>query len=90
MMTNVLLLPIAVAAFLALSAAMPRHQIALFSRKLSEPESRRARICGWTLLIAMAAAAAAKFGIGRGILVVAGYATIGAGIAVGLQTWRSR
>lgn len=88
MTANILML-LFTAAFLALSASMPRHQVALFGRKLSETEIRRARFGGWVLLIALFAIALTLFGIGRGVLVFAGYATLGAGIAVGLQCLRS-
>lgn len=90
MTANILMSVVAASAFLALSAAMPRHQVALFGRKLSRPENRRARLGGWALLVALLAVALSLSGIGRGILVFAGYATLGAGIAVGLQCWRGR
>jgi hypothetical protein len=90
MTANILLLLVAVAAFLALSAAMPRHQAVLLGRKLSRTESHRARFGGWALLAALFAIAVTLFGGGRGVLVFAGYATLGAAIAVGLQCWRGR
>lgn len=90
MTANILMSLVAAAAFLALSAAMPRHQAALFGRKLSRIESRRARFGGWALLAVLLAIALSLGGIGRSVLVFAGYATLGAGIAVGLQCWRGR
>lgn len=89
-MANILMSLIAAVAFLGLSAAMPRHQTALFHRKLSKAENRRARFGGWALLIALLAIASHRFGFGRGLLVFAGYATLGAAIVVGFQCWRSR
>lgn len=90
MTANILMSLIAAAAFSSLSAAMPRHQAALFGRKLSTTENHRARCGGWALLVALFAIALSLGGIGRGVLIFAGYATLGAGIAVGLQCWRGR
>ena len=89
-MTPILMLAVSTAAFLALSAAMPRHQTDLFRRKLSKPESRRARWGGWILLAALLALAIIPFGVGRGLPMFAGYATSGAGMAVALQCWCGR
>ncbi len=90
MVANILMSLIAAAAFLVLSAAMPRHQAALFGQKLSKTENRRARFGGWVLLAALFTIAVNLVGIGRGVLIFAGYSTLGAAVAVALQCWRGR
>ena len=81
-MAHPALLLLALGAFLALCAGLPRHQQALFRRKLEPGATRALRITGWTLLACAFALAWAVFGFGRGAVLTAGYATLGALTAV--------
>lgn len=87
-MIHVLLLLLALAAFQALCAGLPRHQQALFRRKLDAPATRGLRVAGWVLLVALYACAWAAYGFGRGTVLTAGYATVGALAAVAVLNRR--
>jgi hypothetical protein len=77
-MPQLLVLALAIGAFLALCAGMPRHQQALLGSKLNERATRRLRFLGWVLLACAFALAWSLFGFGRGTMIMAGCATIGA------------
>lgn len=81
-MVHPVLLLLALGAFLALCAGLPRHQQALFRRKLEPGATRALRIAGWALLAGNFALAWGVFGFGRGMVLTAGYATLGALAAV--------
>lgn len=81
-MMHVALLMLAMAAFLALCAGLPRHQPAMFKRKLQPRASRALRLAGWGLLAGLFALAWQAFGLGRAMVATAGYATVGALVAV--------
>ena len=81
-MTHLALLMLAMAGFLALCAGLPRHQPAMFKRKLHPHASRALRLAGWGLLAGLFALAWQAFGLGRAMVVTAGYATVGAFTAV--------
>ncbi len=81
-MTHLALLMLAMAGFLALCAGLPRHQPAMVKRKLQPRASRAMRLVGWSLLAGLFALAWQAFGFGRAMVVTAGYATVGALVAV--------
>lgn len=86
MMLHLILLPLASAGFVSLCAGLPRYQSSLLNRKLSPKATRFLRLAGWLLLAGMVAIAIMGFGAGRGLVLSAGYATIGAVSAVTLTS----
>lgn len=77
------------AAFLALAAAMKRHQRDLLGRTLPAPQARLARIAGWVLLVAAWALEAATVGPAIGTLAWIGETSLGAWLTIATINWRS-
>jgi hypothetical protein len=88
-MSHIALLAAAAIAFFLLCASRPRHQRALLGRKLSGRAAGRMRTGGWVLLCLGLGFAWWSFGLGRGLVLAFGYASLGAGSVVGFLTYRS-
>ncbi len=90
MIADILMFLFADAAFLMLCAAMPRHQAQLIGRKLPARSSRLARAGGWAFLTLLFVIACLWHGAAQGVLLFAGYSTVGAALAVAFLCWRGR
>lgn len=89
-MTMLLALLLCGAGFMGLCAADHRHQKTFVGQKLSANAARQARWGGWAALAISWALCWSRFGFGYGTVVWIGCLSVGAGVAVGLLTWRSR
>ncbi|WP_404476280.1 DUF3325 domain-containing protein [Novosphingobium sp. BL-52-GroH] len=76
-------------AFLALAAAMKRHQRDLVGRMLPAPQARLARIAGWVLLAASWGLEAMTVGPAVGTLAWIGETSLGAWLTIATINWRS-
>ena len=84
MSAHLLLMVLGIGGFVALCAGQSRYQPALVGRKLDPTTARRLRWTGWALIATLGIAACGAFGAGRGLVLLAGYASLGAGVAVAL------
>ncbi|WP_196805700.1 DUF3325 domain-containing protein [Sphingobium xenophagum] len=89
-MLHPILLTLASAGFVSLCAGLPRYQSSLLNRRLSPKATRYLRLAGWLLVASMAAIAVIGFGAGCGLVLSAGYATVGAASAVTLTSRGNR
>ena len=84
MSAHLLLLVLGIGGFVALCAGQSRCQAALVGRMLAPVTARRLRWTGWALIAALGLSACAAFGAGRGLVLFAGYASLGAAVTVAL------
>ncbi|AOR79455.1 DUF3325 domain-containing protein [Novosphingobium resinovorum] len=80
---------IAFAGFLALAAAMKRHQRDLLGKSLTEAQMQPVRMAGWLLLGAGWTVSAALLGLAMGTIAWLGELSLGAALTVATLNWRT-